>query len=60
MFLHGFFDLLVQPPILANIWIKSSPVCDSSEPPIIFVNGIVYLEYFSAVVDHVYELACLF
>src|SRR5664279_3231092 len=60
LFLLEFFDLFAQPTILADIWINYSPVCDSSTPPIIFLNGIIYLEHFGTVVEHVYELACLF
>ena len=37
----GIFDLFVQPIILAEIWSKSSPVCDSFTPPIRILNGFV-------------------
>ena len=59
LFPSRIFDLLVQPIISAQIWRISSPVCDSSPHPIKILNGLVYIEYFAAIDDLLYELECL-
>jgi hypothetical protein len=56
----GFFDLLAQPNISAEIWIICSPVCDSSTCPNRISFSEVFLEYFSIVGDSINEYACLF
>jgi hypothetical protein len=56
----GFFDLLAQPNISAEIWSICSPVCDSSTYPSRISFGKVFLEYFSIAGDSINEYACLF
>ena len=59
LLLLGFSISLFNPTILDEISSKTSPVCYSSTPPIRILNGFVYVEYFAAVGDYLYELACL-
>ena len=60
LFLLAIFDLLVQPISSADFWRVCSLVCASSTCPIRFVIGRLYLEYFAAIGDRLFELACLF
>ena len=60
LFFLANFDLLAQPTFSAEIWGNCSPVCDSSNDPSRILFSGVFLEYFGAVGDRLFELACLF
>ena len=60
MFLPVIFDLLIQPISSADFLRDCSLVCASSTCPIRFVIGSLYLEYFAAIGNRLFEIACLF